>query len=112
LRDGAQLITDGPYAETKEQMGGFDIIDCADLDEPSRSRPRSGGPLRDGRGAAVLDGVKEAVAAACPGTGAGVVAAVIRQTGDWDLAEECAQDAFERALETWPRDGVPRARPG
>jgi len=27
------LITDGPYAETKEQMGGFDIIDCADLDE-------------------------------------------------------------------------------
>jgi RNA polymerase sigma-70 factor (ECF subfamily) len=32
-------------------------------------------------------------------------------TGDWDLAEECAQDAFARALETWPRDGVPR-RPG
>jgi RNA polymerase sigma-70 factor (ECF subfamily) len=29
-------------------------------------------------------------------------------TGDWDLAEECAQDAFARALETWPRDGVPR----
>jgi RNA polymerase sigma-70 factor, ECF subfamily len=29
-------------------------------------------------------------------------------TGDWDLAEECAQDAFARALERWPRDGVPR----
>ncbi len=29
-------------------------------------------------------------------------------TGDWDLAEECAQDAFARALETWQRDGVPR----
>jgi RNA polymerase sigma-70 factor (ECF subfamily) len=28
-------------------------------------------------------------------------------TGNWDLAEECAQDAFERALERWPRDGVP-----
>ena len=27
------LVTDGPYAETKEQMGGFDILDCADLDE-------------------------------------------------------------------------------
>ncbi|HEX9063774.1 MAG TPA: RNA polymerase sigma factor [Streptosporangiaceae bacterium] len=40
-----------------------------------------------------------------------VVAAVIGQTGDWDLAEECAQDAFARALRTWPRDGVPR-RPG
>ena len=32
-------------------------------------------------------------------------------TGDWDLAEECAQDAFAAALERWPRDGVPR-RPG
>jgi hypothetical protein len=33
VRDGEVLITDGPYAETKEQMGGFDIIECADLDE-------------------------------------------------------------------------------
>jgi RNA polymerase sigma-70 factor (ECF subfamily) len=40
-----------------------------------------------------------------------VVAAVIGQTGDWDLAEECTQDAFARALATWPRDGVPD-RPG
>ena len=38
-----------------------------------------------------------------------VVATLIRTTGDWDLAEECAQDAFARALETWPRDGVPRS---
>jgi RNA polymerase sigma-70 factor (ECF subfamily) len=36
-----------------------------------------------------------------------VVAHVIRVTGDWDLAEECAQDAFARALERWPCDGVP-----
>lgn len=40
-----------------------------------------------------------------------VVATLIRTTGDWDVAEECAQEAFARALETWPRDGVPR-RPG
>jgi RNA polymerase sigma-70 factor, ECF subfamily len=40
-----------------------------------------------------------------------VVAALIGMTGNWDLAEECAQDAFARALKTWPRDGVPR-RPG
>jgi hypothetical protein len=33
VREGETLITDGPYAETKEQMGGFDIIDCKDLDE-------------------------------------------------------------------------------
>jgi RNA polymerase sigma-70 factor, ECF subfamily len=29
-------------------------------------------------------------------------------TGDWDVAEECAQDAFALALERWQRDGVPR----
>ncbi|MFG2001590.1 RNA polymerase sigma factor [Spirillospora sp. NPDC048911] len=40
-----------------------------------------------------------------------VVATLIGLTGDWDLAEECAQDAFAQALRTWPRDGVP-ARPG
>ena len=36
-----------------------------------------------------------------------VVAYLIRVTGNWDLAEECAQDAFERALERWPREGIP-----
>ncbi len=40
-----------------------------------------------------------------------VVASLIAHTGDWDLAEDCAQEAFTRALETWPRDGVPE-RPG
>jgi RNA polymerase sigma-70 factor (ECF subfamily) len=40
-----------------------------------------------------------------------VVATLIRITGDWDLAEECAQEAFALALRTWPRDGVPD-RPG
>ena len=36
-----------------------------------------------------------------------VVAHLIRVTGNWDLAEECAQDAFSKALESWARDGVP-----
>jgi RNA polymerase sigma-70 factor, ECF subfamily len=40
-----------------------------------------------------------------------VVATLIRMTRDWDLAEECAQDALALALERWARDGVPR-RPG
>jgi RNA polymerase sigma-70 factor, ECF subfamily len=41
-----------------------------------------------------------------------VVAYLIRVTGDWDLAEECAQEAFTRALERWPRDGVPTSPAG
>jgi hypothetical protein len=33
LRNGETLVLDGPFAETKEQIAGFDIIDCADIDE-------------------------------------------------------------------------------
>ena len=40
-----------------------------------------------------------------------VVASLIKLTGDWELAEDCAQDALTSAIERWPRDGVP-ARPG
>jgi len=40
-----------------------------------------------------------------------IIATLVRRTGDWDLAEECAQAAFERALSRWPHDGVPE-RPG
>jgi RNA polymerase sigma factor (sigma-70 family) len=40
-----------------------------------------------------------------------ITAALIRRFGDFDLAEECTQDALVAALETWPRDGVPE-RPG
>ncbi|MFF2361319.1 RNA polymerase sigma factor [Streptomyces sp. NPDC058122] len=59
----------------------------------------------------VNDGVEEAVAAAFRAEWGQVVATLIRVTGDWDLAEECAQDAFAQALDRWRRDGVPR-RPG
>ena len=40
-----------------------------------------------------------------------VVATLIRVTGDWDLAEECAQEAFAAAVRQWPVEGVPR-KPG
>jgi hypothetical protein len=33
VRDGEVLLADGPFAETKEQIAGFDIIECANLDE-------------------------------------------------------------------------------
>jgi hypothetical protein len=32
-KDGKALVTDGPFAETKEQLGGYYILDCNDLDE-------------------------------------------------------------------------------
>jgi len=36
VRDGATVVTDGPFPETKEQIGGFFIVDLPDLDEAIR----------------------------------------------------------------------------
>jgi hypothetical protein len=33
VRDGERSVTDGPFAETKEQLGGFYVLDCNDLDD-------------------------------------------------------------------------------
>ena|SRR5579859_3451524 len=36
VRDGETLLSDGPFAEIKEQLGGYYILDCADLDTALR----------------------------------------------------------------------------
>ena len=36
VRNGKPLITDGPFAETHEQLGGYSLIECKDLDEAIR----------------------------------------------------------------------------
>jgi RNA polymerase sigma-70 factor (ECF subfamily) len=59
----------------------------------------------------VTEEVRAAVAQAFAEEWRRVVATLIRLTGDWDLAEECAQDAFELALEHWAGAGIPR-QPG
>ena len=33
VRDGRRLVTDGPFAETREQLGGYYLVDAKDLDE-------------------------------------------------------------------------------
>jgi RNA polymerase sigma-70 factor (ECF subfamily) len=58
-----------------------------------------------------MTAVPDAVADAGREAYARIVAALIRVTGDWTLAEDCAQDALALALERWPGDGVP-ANPG
>ena len=40
-----------------------------------------------------------------------MLATLIRHVGDFDLAEEAVQDAFAKAVATWPRDGTPE-QPG
>jgi hypothetical protein len=43
VRDGKTLITDGPFAETREVLGGFYLIDVADLNEAVRIAARHSG---------------------------------------------------------------------
>jgi RNA polymerase sigma-70 factor (ECF subfamily) len=52
-------------------------------------------------------GAADAVARLVREEGTRVLATLVRVTGSVDLAEDAAQDAVLRALETWPRDGVP-----
>jgi RNA polymerase sigma-70 factor, ECF subfamily len=59
----------------------------------------------------MIDDVRAAIAEAFREEWGRIVATLIRTTGEWNLAEDCVQGAFERALKTWPRDGIPR-RPG
>jgi hypothetical protein len=46
--EGAPVVTDGPFAETKEQMAGYMVLECEDLDEATewvRRMPVSGGAV-------------------------------------------------------------------
>ena len=40
VREGKGLVTDGPFAETREQLGGYFLIECSDLDEAIRIAER------------------------------------------------------------------------
>jgi RNA polymerase sigma-70 factor (ECF subfamily) len=54
-----------------------------------------------------VDVIAAAVATAHAEEWGRIVATLIRVTGDWSLAEDCARDAFATALERWPRDDIP-----
>ncbi len=130
---GRREITDGPYIETKEQLGGvIGVLDVRDLDEAlewADKTPWIKGrmsvveirPVMDyeayaTRASAALEG--RAVVLSAPLAVDAVdrlfreqfgraVAALIRATADWDLAEDAVQHAFTVALARWPCDGVP-----
>ena len=118
VRDGDTRVTDGPFAETKEQLGGYYLIDCRSLDEAiewaARIPARAHGTVEVRplvmRHAEVADRRRRS-----PRLPGGVRARpspiLARVLGDFELAEDAVQDAFATALERWPRDGVP-ANPG
>lgn len=59
----------------------------------------------------MTDPVRAALDAAYRQEWGQIVATLIGATGDWDLAEDCTQEAFATAVTAWARDGIP-ARPG
>lgn len=46
VREGKTLSTDGPFAETKEQLGGYFLIECDDLDQAIEAASRIPGAAR------------------------------------------------------------------
>ena len=125
---GDPIVSDGPFVETKEQLGGYYVLDCKDLDEALEwgrkiplQRRQHRGPPGDGllgvrlRGSAAGQGglahgltqTNEVVGRLFRHESGRAVATLIRILGDFDLAEEAVQEAFVVALERWPRDGLP-----
>src|SRR2546425_559389 len=76
VRDGKRLVTDGPFAETREQLGGYMLIDVKDLDEAiaiaariplARTSTVEVRPVREGPTSTVLvraNGIRAAMAMA------------------------------------------------
>ena len=116
VRGGEVVVTDGPFAETKEQLGGYYVIECADLDAaieiahafPARSTVRSrsarSGAFRKTAGVEDAATTVERMFREQSGL---VLAGLIRTLHDFDLAEEAFQDALVVALEHWPVHGAP-----
>jgi hypothetical protein len=48
MREGNRIVTDGPFAETREQFGGFYLVDAADLDEAIAIAAKIPGARRGG----------------------------------------------------------------
>src|SRR5207244_8118780 len=75
------------------------------------TRRRLPGTGLTGRGSRDAAAARDAVERLFRDESGRAVATLIRVLGDFDLAEEAVQDAFARALEVWPEQGVP-SNPG
>ena len=112
VQDGQTLTTDGPFADTKEVFGGYYVFEA---DEPRRGDRAGGadpgGPSRRRDRGPSVGGALALLEEVFRDEWGRVLASLVGFLGDFDLAEEAAQEAFAVAAERWPRDGVP-ANPG
>ena len=111
--DGERVVTDGPFAETREVLGGYYLLDVPDLDAALDWAARCPGSRNGGKvEVRPVDGVRGAVTRGRAAGSVGSVleevvfreergrllATLVRQFGDLDLAEEVASDAMTAAL--------------
>ena len=121
VRDGERDVTDGPFAETKEQLGGFYVLDVKDLDEAiewAAKIPAAQFGSVEIRPVLVYDEAgtwSRAATASEPELvdrlfrreSGRATASLIRVLGDFDLAEDAVQEAFVVAMQVWPERGIP-----
>ena len=108
VEGGQTLLSDGPFVEAKEHLGGYLLVEVDELDaalEIAARIPaaRMGGAIEvRPRGGAVA--LLEQVFRDEWGR---VLATLVGFLGDFDRAEDAAQEAFALAAQRWPRDGTP-----
>ncbi len=98
------LVIDGPFAETKEQLLGFYVVECSSLDQAIENPADRDLPARARRDMSDLAWIDAALTAARPQA----LGALLRYFRDLDTAEEAFQNACLRALKSWPQNGPPR----
>ena len=108
VEDGKTLTTDGPFVAVKEALGGYLFFEADDLDAAIELASRDpGGPHGRRRRGAAAQGAVAVLDQVFRDEWGRVLAGLIGFLGDFDLAEEAAQEAFASAAERWPRDGTP-----
>ena len=76
--EGDQTVTDGPFAETKEQLGGYYVLECADLDEALGVGQEGADPAGERRRGVAGDGLQPVrLRGSLRGRGEGLSAAAI-----------------------------------
>ena len=129
--DGEFTVTDGPFTEAKELVGGWGLLEARDKDEAIEwakrfqdaagdgemrvrqvfgcdSAAHASGTKVVGSAAVTVSETNAAIEAVIRIESARLIAGLAHYTGDVGLAEELAQDAVVAALEQWPESGVPR----